>query len=141
MTNQYDWRFENSINYSKKYEETEGVIEHKYSPWRTNSILSNYVDTIMFVNQMNIYHSLDHKLQYDYLFHSIRPKKRFFKKKKAIVDPNFDLVKDYYKYNNERTREALSILTDEQIKMIKSRLEKGGIKNESSRKTNRSEDS
>lgn len=136
MTNQqYDWRFENSINYTKRYEETEGLIEHKYSAWRTNGILSNYVDCILYVNEMNRAAILDNKLQYDYLLYSIKPKKRFFKKKKAAPNPDFDLVKEYYKYNNERTKEALKILTKEQIKMIKSRLEKGGIKNESSRKT------
>lgn len=137
MTSQpYDWRYENSINHTKKYEEVEGPVEHKYSSWRTNGILSNYPDTIMYANEMNINHILDPKLQYDYLFYAVRSKKRFFKKKKTTKDSNFELVQDYYKYNNERTREALSILSKEQIKMIKQKLERGGIKNESTnRKT------
>ena len=80
---------------------------------------------------MNINHILDPKLQYDYLFYSVRSKKRFFKKKKATKDSNFELVQEYYKYNLERTREALSILSKEHIKMIKQKLERGGIKNES----------
>jgi len=142
MTIVYDWRYENSISFSKKYEETEVyAIEHKYVPWRTNNILSNYIDTILIVNEMNMNAHLDHKLQYDFLFYMVKPKKRFFKKKKTTETPNFQLVKEYYKYNDERTKEALSILNKEQIKMIKEKTEKGGVKNESNRKTSRSEDS
>jgi hypothetical protein len=134
MTNNYDWRFENSITFNKKYEDTEGIIDHKYSAWRTNGILSNYVDTIMYANEMNMNASLDNKLQYDFLFYSVKAKKRFFKKKKTENDTNLELIKEYYKYNNERAKEALSILSGEQIKQIKMILEKGGIKNERSRK-------
>ena len=64
----YDWRFENSIMSNKQYQDTDGVIEHKYSCWRTNTVLSNFVDTIMQANEMNINPTLDERLQYDFLF-------------------------------------------------------------------------
>lgn len=76
----YDWRFENSIQLTKEYLETEGYMEHKYVPWRTNYILSNHLDTVLFANEMNINPFLDDKMQYDFLFHSIKSKKRYFKK-------------------------------------------------------------
>lgn len=135
MKNYYDFRFENSISTSKKYEESEGLIEHKYSAWRTNNVLSNHVDTVLLANEMNLNAHLDSKLQYDFLFYSVKAKKRFFKKKRSSNDDNLDLIKEYYKYNTERAKEALSVLTKEQLKMIKTKLEKGGIKNESSRKS------
>lgn len=121
----YDFRYENSINYTKKYIDTDNN-EHKYVSWRTNSILSNYVDTILYSNEMNINHHLDNKLQYDYLFYSIPKKKRFFKKDKPLNYDDFLLVQNYYKYNNVRTKEILSILTKDQLEMIRKRLEKGG---------------
>lgn len=127
MSKPYDWRFENSINLTKKYEETEGIVEHKYNSWRTNSALSNYLDTIMLVNEMNIAPHLTDKMQYDFLFHSVKAKKRFFKKKKTSQDVNFEIVSDYYKYNENRTKEALSILTKKQIEMIKKKQDKGGF--------------
>lgn len=123
---QYNWCFENSINFTKKYQETEGNIEHKYVPWRTNNALSNYMDTIMLVNEINMHPALDSKLQYDFLFYSVKPKKRFFKKKKSKKDENLELIQQYYKYNLERAKEALSILNKQQLEMIRKKIEKGG---------------
>ena len=71
MTNNYDWRYENSIGSTKDYQQVEGPVEFPYSPWRTNSVFSNYIDTIIYANQMNLNNVLDSKLQYDYLFFSI----------------------------------------------------------------------
>jgi hypothetical protein len=122
----YDFRYENSINFSKVYVPTDG--EHKYSAWRTNSVLSNFPDTVMHANEMNMNASLPDRLQYEYLLNVIRPRKRFFKKNKVKKDDHFSIVQEYYKYNNERTREALKILTEEQINKIKEKLEKGGTK-------------
>lgn len=125
----YDWRFENSIQHTKKYEETDGLVDHEYIPWRTNYILSNYIDTVLFANEMNMNSFLDNKLQYDFLYHSIRAKKRFFKKTTTNnKNKYFSLIQEHYKYNNERTKEILSILTEEQLKMIKNKIEEGGVK-------------
>jgi Bacteriophage clamp loader A subunit len=122
----YDWRYENSINFTKDYQDPDNN-EYKYSAWRTNSSLSYFPDTVLYANEMNMLHHLDDKLQYDYLFFSIRQKKRFFKKdKKHEKDHNHDLVQGHYKYNNERTRESLKLLTDEQLDIIRKKEEKGG---------------
>jgi len=123
---EYDWCWENSILQNKKYIELDGVVEHKYNSWRTNTTLSNYQDTIAFSNEMNCNYHLDSKLQYDYLFNKVRKEKRWFKKKKAKKDDTFTLVQNYYKYNNVRTKEALRILTKEQLDIIKKKQEKGG---------------
>jgi hypothetical protein len=123
---EYDWRWENSILQNKKYLEVDGLVEHKYNPWRTNAALSNYQNTIAFANEMNCNYHLDHKLQYDYLFIKARKEKRWFKKKKAAKNEAFTLVQNYYKYNNVRTKEALKILTEEQLDIIRKKQEKGG---------------
>jgi hypothetical protein len=121
----YDWRYENSINYTKEYQDPDNN-EHKYSAWRTNSSLSLHSDTVLYANEMNMLHHLDNKPQYDYLFFSIRKKKRFAKREKRSEDVNFDLIQQHYKYNNERTREALKILSEAQIDIIRQKEEKGG---------------
>ena len=124
--NQYDWRYENSINWDKNYLETEGLIEHKYVPWRTNSSLSNFPDTILLANEMNMAAHLDARLQYDFLFHSVRKRKRFFKKERVNKSPEHSLVQSVYKYNDQRTKEALRVLTNEQLEIIRKKQEKGG---------------
>ena len=122
--NKYDWRWENSINATKKRVTDE---EHKYVAWRTNSSLSNYPDTIMHANEMNIRPNLSWQAQYDYLFYAVRKRKRFFKKDAVTEDPNFDLVRQHYKYSVAKTREALRVLTPEQIEIIKRKTEEGGF--------------
>lgn len=124
---QYDWRYENSINWDKNYLDTEGLVEHKYVPWRTNSSLSNHPDTILAANEMNMAAHLDFKLQYDYLFYAIRKKKRFFKKDRVAKSADFLAVQEYYKYNDKLTKEALRVLTRDQINKIKKSLERGGV--------------
>lgn len=127
MDKKYDWCYENSITLNKEYIDPEDYNSPEYSYHRTNTILSNYVDTIMIANQMNISSYVDSKLQYDYYFYSVRPKKRFFKRKKSVDHSTFKLIQDYYKYNDKRTHEVLLLLTEEQINFIIKNKE-GGIR-------------
>ena len=71
-----DWL--NSINFNKNnlIEEDPDVIKN-YPPYIINRCLSGNLDCIMFVNEMNKYHFLPKKIQYDFLLNSLRTKKRF----------------------------------------------------------------
>ena len=126
MNNKYDWRYENSISYTKTYSDPSGIVEHKYVPWRTNRYFSNFIDTVLYVNEINMHSHLDNKLQYDYLFHSIRKNRRFFKNQKSDKSENLALVQNYYKYNVQRAKEVLRILTPEQLEYIRNFYSKGG---------------
>ena len=100
--------------------------EKNYQPYLVNKNYSNFQDTILYANEMNKYHNLDNKLQFDYLLNSIRPRKRFSPWHKKTIHNDFDYVKEYYGYNNKKTEQALNILTKEQIDDIKSQMNKGG---------------
>ena len=91
-------------------------------------IRDSFIDTVLFANEMNSHHHLDAKLQNDYLINTIRPKKRFAKWVKKLSEDDLELVKLYYGYNDEKARQALSILSDDQLTLIKKKQEKGGIK-------------
>jgi hypothetical protein len=80
----------------------------------------------MLVNEMNKYHHLDKKLQFDFLLNSIRTRKRFAPWLKNEKVENLECVKEYYGYSNEKAKSALKILNDEQIRTIKDSLYKGG---------------
>ena len=73
-----------------------------------------------------MYSFLPKKLQYDFLLNTLRPKKRFspWLRKDTIKD--LDLVKRYYGYSNEKAKQALRILTKEQLNFIRSKFETGG---------------
>lgn len=100
-----------------------------YKPFLVNRALSYHMDCILYVNQVNMNHQLDPELQYQYLLNTIRPMKRKFQPwQKATVDKDMDCVKEYFGYSDEKAKEALRILSDEQITLIKQKLEKGGVK-------------
>lgn len=100
--------------------------ESQYSPYMVNRFLSMDHTTIMYANEMNLRHFLPKRLQYDYYFHSIKKYKRFFKYVKEEEQDNLDVVKEYFGYSKARAKEALSILTDDDIQYMKSKLNRGG---------------
>ena len=78
---------------------------------------------------MNGYHFLDKKIQFHFLINSIRKKKRFGGKWLSQAKlKNLEYVKEYYGYSNEKAKQALNILKDEQVEFIKETLNKGGRK-------------
>jgi len=122
-----------SISFSKvdlisKSEDPEQA-EKSYLPFIVNRHFSYFPDTVLYANEMNRYANLDKKLQYDYYMKAIRPRKRFTKwVKKVIEDETAELIKEVYQFNNKKTSEALRILTLDQLKILKEKTYKGGEK-------------
>jgi intergrase/recombinase len=116
----------NSINYSKKDILTDPQQEKEYVPFVINRCLSYFPDTILHANEMNRLNFLDRKVQYDYYLRSIRTRKRFSKWLKREEDKNIELIKQYYGFSDKRAREALSVLSDADIKNIKKEMDIGG---------------
>ena len=100
--------------------------EKRYPSFIINKCIAPFPDTVMLVNEINQLHHLDKKLQFDFLINSLRPRKGFTPWMKAKKLKNLEYVKEYYGYNNEKARNALDILNDEQISAIKTKLNKGG---------------
>ena len=98
----------------------------KYYPFIVNKCLAPFQDTILLVNEINQFHHLDKKLQFDFLINSLRSRKRYAPWMKAKKLKNLEYVKEYYGYNNEKAKVALDILDDEQISAIKQKMDKGG---------------
>ncbi len=120
-----DWL--NSINYTKEnLIDEDSSVETEYPPYVINRCLSGHLDCIMSVNEMNQFHFLPKKLQYDFFLNILRTRKRYspWLRKEEIKD--LDLVKRYYGYSNEKAKQALRILTKEQLNFIKSKFETGG---------------
>ena len=125
MTELKDWL--NSINQNKKniYKEDPTA---KDPPYIVNRCMSGHLDTVMFANEMNLRPQLDSDMQYSFYLNSVRKRKRFspWLRKDEIKD--LDSVKRYYGYSNEKAKQALRILTKEQLNFIKSKFETGGAK-------------
>ena len=99
-----------------------------YKPFIINKALSYHIDCILYANQMNMNHGLDSELQFQYYLNSVRSMKRKHQSwQKAETNKDLESVKEYYGFSNEKAKEALRILTDEQITLIKEKTNKGGV--------------
>ena len=122
-----DWL--NSINQTKENLIDENPeLEKDYSPYVINRCFSGHIDSVLFSNEMNQYHFLPKKMQYDFFINSLRKKKRFspWIRKDKIKD--LECVKQYYGYNDEKALQALKNLNKLQLDFIKKRLDTGGKK-------------
>ena len=120
------FEFLNAINTTKKDVITDDITEKAYNSFMVNRSLSYFNDTVILANEMNRYHHLDNKLQFDFLINMVRKRKRFSKWIKPQIESDVEVVKQYYGYSNEKARQVLSLLSPEQINGLKKKVNKGG---------------
>jgi len=120
--------FLNAINDTKKHIIVDDITEKQYNGFMVNRGLSYFHDTVLLANEMNRYHHLDSKLQFDFLINTVRKKKRFSKWLKPDEAEAIEVVKVYYGYSNEKARQALTLLSESQLNELKKRTYKGGRK-------------
>ena len=116
-----------AINESKEDVMLTSQDEKKYIAFIVNRGLSFFMDTIFQANEVNRNHHLDSRLQFDYLLNSIRQKKRYSKWLKSEKLDDLDIVKEYYGFGNEKAKNALQVLTEDQLAYIRRKLNQGGV--------------
>jgi hypothetical protein len=125
MSNPFE--YVNQIMQGKKNLIVDDLTEKEYVPFLVNKSLSYHKDCILFANEMNRRHFLDNKLQSDYLINTIRSKKRPFSKwVKSEKSGDVECVKAFYGFSETKAREALRLLSDEDIKTIREKTDIGG---------------
>ena len=99
--------------------------EKEYVPYVVNKALSFHKDCVLYANEMNRLPNTDRLLQYQYLLNTIRGYKRPFQKwyKKESID-DLELIKEYYQYSTEKAKDALLVLSPDQIGEIRKRTNK-----------------
>ena len=114
----------NSISNTKK-----DILENEkdYNAFMVNRGLSYFPDTVIYANEMNKFHHLDSRLQYHFLINTIRKRNRFSKWNKSIESKNINAIKKYYGYSNEKARDVLPLLSNENLNTIRGRINYGGI--------------
>lgn len=116
----------NAICDSKQNLIVDEASEKAYNPFMINRTLSYHFDTVLLANEMNQRAHLDKKLQNDFLINTVRKKKRFAKWAKPLSSDDLEVVKEYYGYSNEKARQVLPLLNDEQMGQLRQRIFKGG---------------
>ena len=120
------FEFIKAINETKEDVMVDEFTEKKYAPFIVNRGLSFFMDTIFQVNELNRNYHLEARLQFDYLLNSVRKKKRYSKWLKPEKLHDLDVVKEYYGFGNEKAKDALRILSEDQLAFIKDKLNQGG---------------
>lgn len=121
------FEFINAINDTKQNLFEDPQASKDYSSFMINRGLSYFPDTVLYANEMNQHSTIPVDWQFFFLLNTIPKKKRFSKwSKKDKETKSIQLVKEYYGYSNERAKEALSVLSDNQLKQIEEKLQKGG---------------
>jgi hypothetical protein len=127
MSNPFD--YVNSILQNKKNLIVDELTEKDYSPFLVNRTLSYHKDCILYANEMNRRHLTDKKLQYDFLLNTIRSQKRPFAKwVKSEKSDNLECIKQVFGLSDQKAREAMRLLSDEQIQQLKEQTDTGGLR-------------
>ena len=104
------------------------LAEKAYNPFMVNRGLSYFHDTVLMANEMNQNAHLDNRLQFDFFINIVRKKKRFSKWFKPEIVSDVEVVKEYYGYSNQKARQVLTLLTTEQLDLLRKKVYKGGRK-------------
>ena len=120
-----------SISSSKhhimKGTENDILAEKGYLPFLTNRNLSYFPDTLGDANVMNRLGQLDNRMQYDYYFHTLRPRRRFSGKwGKAVKTTDLDAICERFNCSYRKAMDILPILSPAEFQRIHAALEKGG---------------
>jgi len=127
MSNPFD--YVNSVLQNKKKLIVDEQTEKDYTPFLVNRSLSYHKDCIMYANEMNRRHLADKKMQYDFLLNTVRSMKRPFAKwVKSEKSDDLECIKQVYGFSDVKAREALRLLSKEQIQQLKEKTDIGGLR-------------
>ena len=120
-----------SILETKKSVIRDDIDLKDYKPYLVNRALSYHLDCVAYVQELNCRPWIDSDLQYSYLLNTIRPMKRKFQPwQRQEVLKDLECVKQFFGYSDEKAKEALRILTDDNLAEIKARTNIGGVNND-----------
>lgn len=100
--------------------------EKSYNGFVINRSLSYFPDTVFLSNEMNRFHHLGSKLQYDFLINIVRKRKRFSKWDKPDQRADMECIKKYYGYSESKARQVIGLLTESQLIAINKKVSTGG---------------
>lgn len=89
-----------------------------YIPFIVNRSLSNFVDTVLYANDINMYPLLDNYIQYQYFLNSIPKRQRFSKWAKKIDDAEIKCIMELQQCNFNRAEEIHALLSKEQLQEL-----------------------
>lgn len=103
---------------SKKEKLDSFDIKKSYVPYVVNKCYSRVLFSLFYANEMNKYHFLPKEMQYDFYFYGLEKGRYFGKKFEIEKHKYFQSVKNYFKYNDKKTLDVLSIMNTKDLEYI-----------------------
>jgi hypothetical protein len=95
-----------------------------YNPFLANASFSQRKDTVIYANELNKYHMLDKRPQFDFYYYSLPQKKYFAKWAKQVKSDYTDAIMWYFEVSYKVAKQYEKVLKKEQMESIKVRYEK-----------------
>ncbi len=122
--------FIKSVSHNKKDlirdSEYPDQMEKQYNAYIVNRGFSYFEDTILHANELNMRHHLFEDAQYRYYLGMLRPRNRFSKWHKAEKNKDLDAIQEVYSVNRTVAKMYLKTLSNDELKSVHKKLEKGG---------------
>jgi hypothetical protein len=123
--------FMNAVSFSKEdlihNNENPNLIEKQYTPYMVNRGFTNFEDTILHANEMNMRHHLFPAAQFDYYRGALRKRKRFSKWPKAEKSTDLDTIQHVYNCNRTVAKMYLKALSKEDLQQLHNKMITGGV--------------
>jgi len=123
--------FMNAVSLTKEdlihNNENPELIEKQYTPYVVNRGFTNFEDTILHANEMNMRHHLWNDAQFQYYRGALRKRKRFSKWPKAEKSKDLDAIQHVYQCNRTVAKMYLKALSKEDIQSVHNKMLTGGV--------------
>ena len=129
MAKRNPFDFVKSVSYDKKDIMVDDIEEKAYQPFLINKALSYHQDAVFLVNEMNIRHGSDSRLQYLFFINTLRKRQRFSKWHKPYESKKLETVKNAFNVSSQRAKEYLELLSEKQYRDLKESMKIGGKNN------------
>lgn len=127
--------FVNSVSSTKKDLTKDDPYAIKaYVSYIVNKALSYHLDSLLHANDMNLAAHLPAELQYRFFLNTLRKARRISKWAKPEQTEQLALVQQFFGLSREKAITALALLSDKQLKYIKTKVVARGESNDSARK-------
>ncbi|AUG87795.1 clamp loader of DNA polymerase [Klebsiella phage vB_KpnM_KpS110] len=99
-------------------------VRKAFDPFMTRRGLAQNKDTLVIAQRMNLLHKVTPWMQWNMAFHSIPARKRYGKwAKKGPLDPDIQMLSEYYYISHEKASEYLKFLPKEALAEIRKKVE------------------
>jgi hypothetical protein len=100
-----------------------------YIPFIVNRAISYHKDCVFFANFLNERPNMPKEMQLDFLRNTVVKRRRSFQKwikPEKIAD--IEVVKAAYGFSTNKAKEALELLTDDDLNLLRLKTNTGGVK-------------